>query len=192
MEGIKKVEGVLGAIYATGQVQIVLGKELIPVYTAVSEIYDAAGGGDAFKDTPSNFPAFGQSDTYVILGWVANAPFYFMPIFVAYGAAKQLNSTPIYAMAGVSSLLTPAFTEMVASGEAITMQGIPVRLVKYQQQLLPALLIAVACCYIEKWLSKHVPGIFKSIFVGMGAMGLSMVLGFTILGPLGSYVGSAI
>jgi len=67
-----------------------------------------------------------------------------------------------------------------------------VRLVKYQQQLLPALLIALACFYIEKLLNKIVPGIFKSIFVGMGTMGLSMVLGFTILGPLGNYIGSAI
>jgi len=237
MEAIKKVDGVLGAIYATGQVQIVLGKELIPVYTAAAEIYDAAGGGEtAMGDGSAKkekktlagyandvvgfvagavsplvpgligggmlkvllllltyaFPAFGDSSTYVILSWVANAPFYFMPIFVAYGAAEQLNSTPVYAMAGAASLLTPAFTEMVASGEAITILGIPVRLVKYQQQLLPALLIAVACCYIEKWLNKHVPRIFKSIFVGMGAMGLSMILGFTVLGPMGSYVGSAI
>lgn len=237
MEAIKSVDGVLGAIYATGQVQIVLGKELIPIYTAAVELHDAAAGktGDSVqeptdrgKKTPKElanavvgfvagavsplvpgligggmlkvllllvtyaFPAFGEGSTYTILSWVANAPFYFMPIFVAYGAAKQLNSTPIYAMAGAASLITPEFVELVAAGESITMLNIPVRLVKYQQQLLPALLIAASCCYIEKLLNKYVPGIFKSIFVGMGTMGLSMVLGFTVLGPLGSYVGSAI
>lgn len=137
-------------------------------------------------------PAFKDGNTYLVLSWVANAPFYFMPIFVAYGAAKQLGSTPIYAMAGAASLLTPAFTSMVANGEALTLLNLPVKLVKYQQQLLPALLIALACCFFEKLLNKIVPGIFKSIFVGMGTMGLSMILGFTVLGPLGSYVGSAI
>jgi len=237
MEAVKQVDGVLGAIYATGQVQIVLGEKLIPVYTAAVELHDASAekAEDAIEG-PANkgkktlaqyandvigfvagavsplvpgligggmlkvllllinyaFPAFGESSTYMILSWVANAPFYFMPIFVAYGAAKQLNSTPVYAMAGAASLLTPAFVDIVASGESITMLNIPIRLVKYQQQLLPALLIAVACCYIEKLLNKYVPGIFKSIFVGMGTMGLSMVAGFTVLGPLGSYVGSAI
>ncbi len=95
-------------------------------------------------------------------------------------------------MAAVASLLTPAFMSAVADGTAMTMIGIPVRLVKYQQQLLPALLISLASYYIEKGLNKIVPGIFKSIFVGMGTMGLSMILGFTILGPLGSYIGSAI
>lgn len=55
MEAIKKTDGVLGVIYATGQVQIVLGKELIPVYTAAAEIYDAAGGRDsAVGDVPSH------------------------------------------------------------------------------------------------------------------------------------------
>ena len=138
------------------------------------------------------WPAFLETNTNTILGWVANAPFYFMPIFVAYGAATKLGGTPIYAMAGVASLLTPAFTQMVSDGTPITLLSLPVRLVKYPQQLLPALLISLAAYYIEKFLNKVVPGIFKSIFVGAGTMALSMILGFTVLGPLGGYVGSLI
>ncbi|MBR0420755.1 MAG: PTS transporter subunit EIIC [Erysipelotrichaceae bacterium] len=137
-------------------------------------------------------PSFSSSSTYTILGWVANAPFYFMPIFVAYGAATKLGGTPIYAMAAVASQLTPAFMSAVSEGTQLTLVGLPVRLVKYQQQLLPALLITLACYHIEKLLNKVVPGIFKSIFVGAGTMALSMILGFTILGPIGSYIGSAI
>lgn len=239
LDGMKAVPGVLGVIYASGQAQIVVGKELVPLYNAAHELYEqnaqpaskaaekkpAAAKGkkgpkEYFNDAVSFIagavaptvpgligggmlkvllllityavPAFKDGNTYMVLSWVANAPFYFMPIFVAYGAARQLGSTPIYAMAGAASLLTPAFTSMVANGEALTLLSLPVKLVKYQQQLLPALLIALACCFFEKLLNKIVPGIFKSIFVGMGTMGLSMILGFTVLGPLGSYVGSAI
>jgi len=238
IDGIKKIKGVLGCIYATEQLQIVLGKEVLGVYNTVLKEYSFENAGDTEPDASKGtekmpltvrsatdavigfvagavaplvpgligggmlkvllllityvVPSFASSDTYNILSWVANAPFYFMPIFVAYGASKKLGGTPIYAMASVASLLTPAFTSIVAEGTALTMIGIPVRLVKYQQQLLPALLIALACFYIEKLLNKVVPGIFKSIFVGMGTMGLSMVLGFTILGPLGNYIGSAI
>lgn len=240
-EGMKKIPGILGAIWGSGQAQIIAGKELIPLYNEAVALYDAnrktsqpaqtdaAAASRAKKQTGLGekvnaaigfvagavsplvpgligggmlkvllllityaMPAFGQSNTYTVMGWVANAPFYFMPIFVAYGAAKQLGSTPIYAMAGAASLITPAFTSLVSSGEAITLLGIPVKLVKYQQQLLPALLIALCACYVEKLLNKIVPGIFKSIFVGMGTMGISMILGFTVLGPLGSYIGSAI
>lgn len=138
-------------------------------------------------------PSFASSSTYTILSWVANAPFYFMPIFVAYGAATKLGATPIYAMAGVASLLTPEFTAIVAEGTAaLTLVGLPVRLVKYPQQLLPALLITLAACYTERLLNKVVPNLFKSIFVGMGTMAVSMILGFTVLGPLGGFVGSMI
>ncbi len=137
-------------------------------------------------------PSFAATNTNTILGWVANAPFYFMPIFVAYGAAVKLGATPIYAMAGAASLLTPAFTAAVADKTVLTLVGLPVRLVKYPQQLVPALLIALAAYYIEKFLNKVVPGIFKSILVGAGTMALSMILGFTVLGPLGSYIGSAV
>lgn len=235
IEGIKKIKGILGCIYATEQLQIILGKDVLGVYNAVLKGYSFKGGGEvddkstekgpltvrSVFDAVIGFvagavaplvpaligggmlkvllllityavPSFEASNTYTILGWVANAPFYFMPIFVAYGAAKKLGGTPIYAMAAVASQLTPAFTTVVSEGTSMTLLGIPVGLVKYQQQLLPALLIALACYYIEKLLNKIVPGIFKSIFVGMGTMGLSMILGFTILGPLGSYVGSAI
>ncbi len=138
-------------------------------------------------------PGFASSNTYTILSWVANAPFYFMPIFVAYGASTKLGATPIYAMAGVASLLTPDFTAIVAEGTAsLTLVGLPVQLVKYPQQLLPALLITLAACYSEKLLNKVVPKLFKPIFVGMGTMAISMILGFTVLGPLGGFVGSMI
>lgn len=232
---IQKIDGVLGCIYATEQLQTIFGMEVLGVYDAVLKAYTFADGGEvdaepedkgpltvksAF-DSVVGFvagsvaplvpgliaggmlkvflllasyisPAFAETNTNTILGWVANAPFYFMPIFVAYGAATKLGGTPIYAMAGVASLLTPAFTQMVADGTPITLLSLPVRLVKYPQQLLPALLISLATYWIEKFLNKVVPGIFKSIFVGAGTMALSMILGFTVLGPLGSYVGSLI
>lgn len=238
LDGMKAIPGVLGVIYASSQAQIIVGKELIPLYNAAHELYEQNAQPAPKAETRSAaseqkkkwheyvngaigfiagavaplvpgligggmlkvllllityaVPSFQDGDTYLVLSWVANAPFYFMPIFVAYGAAKQLGSTPVYAMAGAASLLTPAFTSMVANGEVLTLLVLPVKLVKYQQQLLPALLIALACSFIEKLLNKIVPGIFKSIFVGMGTMGLSMILGFTVLGPLGSYIGSAI
>ncbi len=227
-DAIAGLKGVLGCIFATGQLQIILGKDLLPVYDCVVKNYHfASDNAEAPKvkespvDTVINFiagavaplvpgligggmlkvflflityfsPAFAQTNANMILGWVANAPFYFMPIFVAYGAAVKLGATPIYAMAGAASLLTPAFTTMVAEGTPLTLLGLPVRLVNYPQQLVPALLITLAAYYIEKFLNKVVPGIFKSIFVGAGTMALSMILGFTILGPLGGYVGSMI
>lgn len=127
-----------------------------------------------------------------MLSWVANAPFYFMPIFVAYGAAVKLGATPIYAMAGAASMLTPAFVQAVADKTPITLFGLSVTLVQYQQQLLPALLIALVAYWIEKGLTRIIPQILRPVLVGALTMALSMTLGFLVLGPLGYEVGSAI
>ena len=142
-------------------------------------------------------PDFNSSQTNTILGYVANAPFYFMPIMVAYGGAKKLNSTPIYAMLVSAALLTPGWATMVSTIKAdgltsASIFGIPALAVTYNNSLLPALLITVVAAYIEKFFNKVVPGIFKSLLVGLGTIFVTGILAFTILGPFGDYVGNII
>lgn len=139
------------------------------------------------------WPAFSETTTNIMLGWVANAPFYFMPIFVAYGASKKLGGTVIYGMLVTAALLTPEWAAMVGTPDAsANIFGIPARLITYNGQLLPALLIPLAAYYAEKFFNKIVPGIFKSIFVGLGTILVSGTLAFTVLGPAGRYVGDVI
>lgn len=134
-------------------------------------------------------PSFKETTTYLLLSGLADAPFYFMPIFVASGAAAKLGTTPVYAMICAGALLHGNYTGLVAAGEAVTLFGLPIRLVGYANSLLPALLIAVAASYAEKFFNKIVPGIFKSIFVGLGTIVVTVTLGFVVLGPLGSFLG---
>lgn len=128
--------------------------------------------------------------TYALLSGLADAPFFFMPIFAAYGAAKKLGGTPIYSMMCAAALLHGKYTALVAAGEPITLLGLPVRLMSYSSSLLPALLIALCAYYLEKFFNKIIPGIFKSLLVGLCTVTVTMVLGFTVLAPLGGYLGN--
>ena len=128
--------------------------------------------------------------TYALLSGLADAPFFFMPIFAAYGAAKKLGGTPIYSMMCAAALLHGKYTALVAAGEPITLLGLPVRLMSYSSSLLPALLIALCAYYLEKFFNKIIPGIFKSLLVGLCTVTVTMVLGFTVLAPLGGYLGT--
>lgn len=138
------------------------------------------------------FPAFSGTQSHLLLSAVADAAFFFMPIFVAYGASTKLGGTPIYSMIAAASLLHGNYTAMVAAGEAVHLLGIPVRLVSYSSSLLPALLIALLAYWVEKGLNKIVPGIFKSLLVGLGTIFVTMIFGYTVLGPLGSFIGEYI
>lgn len=132
---------------------------------------------------------FSATTTYQLLSAVADAAFFFMPIFVAWGAAVKLGATPIYAMTGAAALLHANYTSMVAAGTPIDLLGIPVYAGPYSSSLVPALLIALAAYWFEKLWNKVIPGIFKSIFVGMLTISCTMILGYTILAPLGFYIG---
>ena len=132
---------------------------------------------------------FSSTSTYTILSGVADACFFFMPIFVAYGAAQKLGGTPIYAMLSAAALLHGNYTALVAAGEPVTLLGLPVPLVSYSSSLLPALLIALVAYWCEKGFNKIIPGIFKSLLVGLCTVTVSSVLGFVILAPIGNILG---
>lgn len=136
------------------------------------------------------WPAFAQQQTYTLLNMLADVPFYFMPVFVAYGAAKKLGGTPIFAMIAASALVYPNFTTLVNGEAAVSILSIPVTAVKYGSTLLPALLIALCAFYCEKLLVKILPGIIRPVFVGMCTIAVTFILGITVLGPLGDVVGS--
>lgn len=233
-EAIKDIKGVMGCIYSGGQLQVILGANLLPVFeqivkqndfkqddvidenldgkemgkkniggailgyvqAAVTPLVAGLVAGGILKVIlmllPYVWPEFAETTTNSVLGWVANAPFYFMPIFVAYGAAKKLGGTEIYAMVVTAALLTPEWVAAVSEETAITIFGIPCRGITYNGQLLPALLIPIAAYYIEKFLNKIIPGIIKSLLVGSGTILVTGALAFSILGPAGRYVGDAI
>lgn len=135
------------------------------------------------------FPSFESSSTYTIMSGIADAAFYFMPIFVAYGAASKLGGTPIYSMIASAALLHSNYTSLVAAGEPVTLIGLPVTLANYSGSLLPALLIALLAVYLEKGFNKIIPGIFKSLLVGLCTVTVTATAGFLVLAPLGGFIG---
>ena len=112
---------------------------------------------------------------------------------VVRAAAKKGIKTAIHeqnAFPGVTNKLLAKDVDVVAAGEPITLLGLPVRLMSYSSSLLPALLIALCAYYLEKFFNKIIPGIFKSLLVGLCTVTVTMVLGFTVLAPLGGYLGN--
>lgn len=137
--------------------------------------------------------AYSKTPSYMLLSAIADAPFYFMPIIVAYGAATKLGGTPVYAMVATAALLHGNYTSLVTEGaKNVTLFGVHVSLLSYGSTLLPALLIAAVAYYAEQYLNKIVPGIFRSVLVGMGTIFIAGALGYLILGPLGNMLGQVI
>lgn len=70
------------------------------------------------------------------------------------------------------------------------MFGINVALKGYGSSLLPALLLAIVAYYVEKFLNKVIPGVFKPIFVGTLTMAATYAVSILALAPLGQLAGT--
>ncbi len=136
------------------------------------------------------FPAAATTSTYVMFGYLGDAPFYFMPVLVAYGAAKTLKSNPAFAIAMACMLLYPNFVALVGGTQPMDMFGIPVALVKYSGTLLPALFSAILLSYLERFFYKVIPSLLRAVFAPLCTLAVAYPIVMLLLAPLGTYIGS--
>ena len=130
------------------------------------------------------WPEIVDNQTYLVINGIVNTSFYFMPVFVAYGAAIRLGSTPIYSMIVACLLIHPDIIGMLSAEEPLKILGFTAYSASYASSFLPAILSTVAVANIEKLLNKYLPGMFKGIFVGGLTLVLASLLTLTVLGPV--------
>ena len=107
-----------------------------------------------------------DNQTYLVINGIVNTSFYFMPVFVAYGAAIRLGSTPIYSMIVACLLIHPDIIGMLSAEEPLKILGLwTAYSANYASSFLPAILSTVAVANIEKLLNKYLPGMFKGILL---------------------------
>lgn len=136
------------------------------------------------------YPVITSSTTYMLFNFMSQAPFYFMPILVAYGASRVLKSNPAFAITVAATLLYPDFAAMVAAGDPVTMLGLPVKLVSYSSSLLPAIFSAILLAYLEKFFYRVIPGMLRSVFAPLCVFLVGYPVTILILGPAGVVVGT--
>lgn len=130
-----------------------------------------------------------DSQTYYVLNFMADSVFYFFPFLIASSAARKIKANPYVAMVLAGVLLHPNLVALVATGEAASIFSIPMRLVSYGSSVVPILLIVCLQKHIENFLNKIIPNAVKILFVPLGTILVTGIVGLTVLGPIGSFVG---
>ncbi|AMC93113.1 PTS sugar transporter subunit IIBC [Erysipelothrix larvae] len=159
---------------------------LIPALTAAGMLKAVLVLLSTFKIVASD------SSSYLILSFVADAAFYFLPVFVAISTAFKLKCNPYIAGLIGASLIHPKFLAMVAEGTPVSLFGINVPLVSYASSVIPSILSVLFMSYVERFADKVSPKVIK--FLLRPLLTLIIVLPFTLVvfGPLGSYVGNVL
>lgn len=130
-----------------------------------------------------------EDSTYIVLNFVYEVAFYFMPMFLGYSAAKKLKVTPTMGLFMGAVLLAPTFMARVSAGEALTFLGLPIRLVDYSQSILPIMLCVWIMSYVEPFFKKHIPDALSTLFVPFLTMLVMLPVALIALAPLGAYLG---
>lgn len=178
---------------------VLLGASLI---IAFASVMDALGVID--------FRAEDKGASWVFIDAMWNAVFYFLPIMVAYNAAKKLKIDPWVGAAIMAALMTPdhfmklsdteRFADTVCTmnetlgTEQCTAQifGIPLQLNEYGGQVFVPLIMVAVLALVYKGLQKIFPANVQMVFVPFLSMAIMIPVTAFLLGPLGVWLGNGL
>lgn len=133
-----------------------------------------------------------ESQTYAILSFLGDAPFYFIPVMLAYTAAQKFNVTPMLAVSVAGIMLHPNFITMVTTGEPLHFLGLPVTLASYASSVIPILIMVWLMQYIENFFNKIIPAVMKTFMQPLLVLLTSGLIALILVGPLGIYAGDGL
>ncbi|HEM2717120.1 TPA: PTS glucose transporter subunit IIA [Streptococcus suis] len=163
---------------------------------SMTPLIPAMLGGGMIKVLVIVLPMLGllkaDSQSISFLAFFGDAPYHFMPIFLAYSASQKLKVTPALAMSVAGILLHPNFVQIVSSGDPLHFLGAPVTPASYGSSVIPILIMVWLMKYIEAVFNKVTPAITKSFLQPTLVLLVSGFIALVLVGPLGVIVGEGL
>lgn len=133
-----------------------------------------------------------ESQTFAILSVFGDAMFYFMPIMLAWSAARKLNTNIALAMALGGVLLHPNLIALLGSGEPVKFLGLPVYPGSYASSVIPILLSVILLKYVEILVDKITPEWSKNFLKPLLTFLITAPIALLALAPLGQMLGDGL
>ncbi|HEL2200684.1 beta-glucoside-specific PTS transporter subunit IIABC [Streptococcus suis] len=163
---------------------------------SMTPLIPAMLGGGMIKVLVIVLPMLGllkaDSQSISFLAFFGDAPYHFMPIFLAYSASQKLKVTPTLAMSVAGILLHPNFVQMVSTGDPLHFLGAPVTPASYGSSVIPILIMVWLMKYIEAIFNKVTPAVTKSFLQPTLVLLVSGFIALVLVGPLGVIVGEGL
>lgn len=131
------------------------------------------------------------SDLSLVLGFLYDAFFYAMPLFLGYSAAKTLNINPLYGIYLGSLIMVPDFVALVGVRDSISIFGVPAPVANYASSFLPVILGTWVMSYVLRLLNKGIPEVLRPLLVPFLTIVVMAPVMFAACAPIGTYLGNA-
>lgn len=162
---------------------------------SISPILPAIIGGGMIKLICSILGLVGvpaENMTYQLLSVLGAAPFYFLPLLLAYSASKKFGCSTPLAMGIIGVLVHPNLITLLAGDLPVTFLKLPVYSETYSSSVIPAILICWVLSYVEKMVDKITPGWTKTVFKPTLIMLIMLPLSLVVLAPIGAFCGNGL
>ncbi|EEO7552472.1 PTS transporter subunit EIIC [Listeria monocytogenes] len=169
-----------------------LSKAIDVISGIFTPILGALAGGGMLKGLLMILTTFGwlteSSGTYQILYAAADSVFYFLPLILAYTAARKFGANPPVAIAAAGALVYPTMINLFNEGAHITFLQIPVVLMSYSFSVIPIILAVWFLSILERFLNSKIHEAAKTFLTPMICLMLIVPLTFLAFGPLGTFI----
>lgn len=129
------------------------------------------------------------SNTYMVLSFIGDCAYYFLPIFVAFSAGEVFKTNKYLAAFLGSVLLAPGFVECVSNNQNISIFNLPIVLTDYSSQLISPILIVWIFSFFYNYLDSKVDERYKTIVVPAVTITLMVPIIYCFIGPIGVKLG---
>ena len=133
-------------------------------------------------------PAAAESSTYMLINTLAQAAYSYLPVMVAFAAARRLKTNEYVAAFVMLALCSGS----ISGVEELNLFGIALTKVSYTSNIVPALLMVPVMAALDKLLMKVLPDAVKSILRPFILGMVMFILTLLILGPIGTIIGMAL
>lgn len=163
---------------------------IIPVIVACGLLMGVLGTARTMNWLPAD-SAFLQ-----ILDLISNTAFVFLPILVAFSAAREFRVNPYMAAALGGIMIHPALQNAWTVGEGVRQYwdlfGIPVAQLGYQGTVLPILISVWVMSHVERGVRRVVPDLLDIVLTPFLTLLITAFFALVVLGPAGRALGDAI
>ena len=133
------------------------------------------------------------SDTYILMNALGDAPFYFLPVIVAFTASRKLNCNSYLAVMVASVLIYPDVITLLGGETATYLFGvIPVIHGSYSSSIIPAMLSTILLKYVELLVDRFTPDWSKNFLKPLIIVVITAPITLCLLAPLGLMVGNGL
>jgi len=131
-----------------------------------------------------------SNDLYLLFIMLYNTFFYFLPVYLAYLASKQLKTNVLLGMFMGLMIITPDLVNMVGVRETFSVYGFSVPVANYSQTFLPVIVGIWIMSYVYRYLNKYIPTVIAPILVPTLTILIMTPIMLGVCAPLGTYLGN--